>query len=100
MVDKNIALWEDKMTVDKRRIFTIKFVSKVFIHVNTKEQDWSIISDFEHTGLIITMIANDGYDNKKKPQGMPIEAYTVPKVHSDREKQCGAVEQQIEGQYE
>ena len=100
MADEKMARWEDKMTAGERRILMNNFVSKYLIHLMAEERDDSRIGVFEHTGCLITMLANDDYDNRIRPQEMPVEIFTVQKVHSNRANQGGALEHQIKGQDE
>ena len=43
------------------------------------------------------MILNDEFDLKTNTRGMPDGKFTVPKLCSDKEKQCSEVEKQVGG---
>ena len=74
----NMERWESKLTAGERRIISVGFVGQAMRKIMTPEYDKLRVGCFERTGCLITLIANEEYDQKISPQGMNAGSFTVP----------------------
>ena len=70
--------WESKLTAGERRIISIGFVGQAMRKIMTAKYDKLRVGCFERTGCLITLIANEEYDQKVSPQGMKAGSFKVP----------------------
>ena len=56
--------WESKLTTGKRWIISVGFVGQAMRKIMTAKYDRLQVGCFERTGCIITLIANEEYDEK------------------------------------
>ena len=68
------------MTACERRILTTKFVSGAMNDIMSIDKERMRVGCFERSGCLITMLVNDEYDRKIKPQGMTIGKFKIPTV--------------------
>ena len=74
----NMERWESKLTAGERRIISIGFVGQAMRKIMTAKYDKLRVGCFERTGCLITLIANEEYDQKVSPQGMKAGSFKVP----------------------
>jgi hypothetical protein len=79
----NLQKWEGNMSAPERRILISNLISKALSEIMEEDNDKMCVGCFERTGCLITMLVNNEYDSKIKPQGMAPGTYTVPTEHSN-----------------